>query len=46
MAHDFLEARLDDGYGGRFDCGVKDVAFFVDLVAADMEVGAEGLDAG
>ena len=29
MVHEFLEERLENGFGGGFDCGVEDVGFAV-----------------
>ena len=46
MVHEFLEERLENGFGGGFDCRVEDVGFAVHFVAADVEVSAEGLGAG
>ena len=46
MVHEFLEERLEHGFRGGLDCGVEDVGFAVYFVAADVEMGAEGLGAG
>lgn len=46
MVHEFLEERLENGFGGGIDCGVEEVGFAVYFVAANVEVSAEGLGAG